>query len=135
MNAYSLTERVQLLPAVDWNRRLFDALIPLPQGTSYNAYLVRGSQKTALLDTSDPRTLDEFMELLETVPSVDYVIAHHAEQDHSGGLPRVLAKYPQSQGCDFGQMQRNALEPVGSARRTDHDRGGWRNAFIGRSHP
>lgn len=96
MNAYSLTERVQLLPAVDWNRRLFDALIPLPQGTSYNAYLVRGSQKTALLDTSDPRTLDEFMELLETVPSVDYVIAHHAEQDHSGGLPRVLAKYPQA---------------------------------------
>ena len=56
MNAYSLTEHVQLILAADWNRRLFDALIPLPQGTSYNAYVVRGSQKTALLDTSDPRT-------------------------------------------------------------------------------
>jgi flavorubredoxin len=96
MNAYLLTERVQLILAADWNRRLFDALVPLPQGTSYNAYVVRGSQKTALLDTSDPRTLNDFMELLETIPSVDYVIAHHAEQDHSGGLPRVLAKFPQA---------------------------------------
>ena len=40
--------------AVDWDRRLFDALIPLPDGTSYNAYLIQGSEKTALIDTVDP---------------------------------------------------------------------------------
>ncbi|HTX78251.1 MAG TPA: FprA family A-type flavoprotein [Longilinea sp.] len=96
MNVFSLTDRVQLMLAADWNRRLFDALVPLPHGTSYNAYVVHGSHKTALLDTSDPRTLGDFMELLGTIPSVDYIIAHHAEQDHSGGLPRVLAKYPRA---------------------------------------
>ena len=45
--------------AVDWDRRLFDSLIPLPDGTSYNAYLVRGSEKTALLDAVDPAKIDE----------------------------------------------------------------------------
>ena len=45
---------VYFVGAIDWDRRLFDELIPLPDGTSYNAYLVRGSEKTALLDTVDP---------------------------------------------------------------------------------
>ena len=43
MQARTITERVQWVGAVDWNRRLFDDLIPLPEGTTYNAYLVRGS--------------------------------------------------------------------------------------------
>lgn len=97
MNARKITERVDLLGAVDWNRTLFDSLIPLPDGTSYNAYLVKGSQKTALLDAADPSKEAELMEQLEQVKKVDYVIAHHAEQDHSGALPAVLAKYPASQ--------------------------------------
>ena len=42
------------LGVVDWDRRLFDSLIPLPDGTSYSAYLVKGSEKVALLDTVDP---------------------------------------------------------------------------------
>ncbi|HOK30107.1 MAG TPA: FprA family A-type flavoprotein, partial [bacterium] len=40
--------------AIDWDRRLFDSLIPLPDGTSYNAYLIKGTEKTVLLDTVDP---------------------------------------------------------------------------------
>lgn len=97
MNARKVTDRVDLLGAVDWNRTLFDSLIPLPDGTSYNAYLVKGSQKTALLDAADPSKEAELMEQLEQVEKVDYVIAHHAEQDHSGALPAVLKKYPVSQ--------------------------------------
>jgi len=79
--------------AVDWDRRLFDSLIPLPDGTSYNAYLVQGSEKTALLDTVDPSMADVLLAQLESVQNVDYIIAHHAEQDHSGALPHVLEKY------------------------------------------
>jgi flavorubredoxin len=82
--------------AVDWDRRLFDSLIPLPDGTSYNAYLIRGSEKTALLDTVDPSKTDILLENLKGFPSIDYVIAHHAEQDHSGSIPAVLTKYPQA---------------------------------------
>jgi flavorubredoxin len=80
--------------AVDWDRRLFDALIPLPDGTSYNAYLVQGSQKVALIDAVDPSMTDVLMAYLENVPGIDYVIANHAEQDHSGSISCVLAKYP-----------------------------------------
>lgn len=82
--------------AVDWDRRLFDELIPLPDGTSYNAYLIKGSEKTALLDTVDPPKTTELIEnlLRAGAEKVDYVISHHAEQDHSGGIPDVLMFYP-----------------------------------------
>ncbi len=94
MKAREISTHISLLGAIDWNRTLFDSLIPLPHGTSYNAYLVKGSNKTALLDAADPSLQDQLMEQLEEVPTVDYVIAHHAEQDHSGALPLVMAKYP-----------------------------------------
>ncbi|GAI31017.1 unnamed protein product, partial [marine sediment metagenome] len=44
--------------AIDWDRRLFDSLIPLPDGTSYNSYLIRAGEKTALIDTVDPTMQD-----------------------------------------------------------------------------
>jgi flavorubredoxin len=82
--------------AVDWDRRLFDSLIPLPDGTSYNAYLVQGTEKVVLLDTVDPAMHDVLMRQLEDVPGIDYVVSHHAEQDHSGTIPAVLEKYGQA---------------------------------------
>ena len=96
MNARPLTSDITLMGAVDWDRRLFDSLIPLPEGTSYNAYLVRGSEKTALLDTVDPTKLDVLMAQLDSVDHLDYLIAHHAEQDHSGSIPAILARYPEA---------------------------------------
>lgn len=79
--------------AIDWDRRLFDELIPLPDGTSYNSYLIKGSEKTALIDTVDPSMKDDLIENLKDT-EIDYIIANHAEQDHSGALPRMLEKYP-----------------------------------------
>jgi flavorubredoxin len=43
-----ISEDVHWVGVKDWNRRVFDALIPLPEGTTYNAYLVQGDEKTAL---------------------------------------------------------------------------------------
>jgi flavorubredoxin len=97
MKARRIKPNVYWVGAIDWDRRLFDALIPLPDGTSYNAYLVQGSQKVALIDTVDPSMTDVLMAYLENVPVIDYVIANHAEQDHSGSIPQVLAKYPDAQ--------------------------------------
>ena len=85
---------IESLRVNDWHRRLFDALIPLPDGTSYNAYLVRGAERIALLDTCDPSRRREFLSLLDRVPRVDFIVSHHAEQDHSGLLPEVMARYP-----------------------------------------
>jgi len=93
MKARKIKEGIHWMGAVDWDRRLFDSLIPLPDGTSYNAYLIQGSEKTVLVDTVDPSMVDVLLFQLERVPNIDYVIAHHAEQDHSGALPHVLEKY------------------------------------------
>jgi flavorubredoxin len=82
--------------AQDFDRRLFDALIPLPDGTSYNAYIVRGRDKTALIDAADPAMLDVLKRNLADVPRVDYLISNHTEQDHSGGIPWVLERYPEA---------------------------------------
>ncbi len=94
MKARKIKDGVFWVGAVDWDRRLFDSLIPLPDGTSYNAYLVRGSEKTVLLDTVDPSMAHFLMAQLEDVEKVDYVIIQHAEQDHSGTLPLVVQKFP-----------------------------------------
>ena len=85
--------------AVDWDRRLFDDLIPLPEGTSYNAYLIQGSEKTALIDTVDPTMSHVLFDRLShlALERIDYVIANHAEQDHSGTLPQILARHPEAQ--------------------------------------
>ena len=84
--------------AIDWDRRLFDGLIPLPNGTSYNSYLVRGSEKTALIDTVDSSMARVLIDNLNTVgiKKLDYIVSQHAEQDHSGTIQRLIALYPEA---------------------------------------
>jgi len=87
---------VYVVGAIDWDVRLFDRLIPLPDGTSYNAYLLKGSEKTALLDTVDPSKTNVLIDnIIKTgIDKIDYIIAHHAEQDHSGSIPDILTLFP-----------------------------------------
>ncbi|MDX9787648.1 MAG: FprA family A-type flavoprotein [Desulfobacterales bacterium] len=96
MQKRKIKENVYWLGAVDWDRRLFDSLIPLPDGTTYNAYLVQGSEKTVLLDTVDPLMADELLAQLDGVDKIDFIVSHHAEQDHSGAIPRVLERFPEA---------------------------------------
>ncbi|WP_285906999.1 FprA family A-type flavoprotein [Pseudodesulfovibrio pelocollis] len=91
-----VTDCVSWVGVTDWDRRLFDSLIPLPDGTTYNAYLVRGSEKTALLDTVDPDFSETLLAALDSVARLDYIVSHHAEQDHSGTIPLVLSRFPEA---------------------------------------
>ncbi|HAF96049.1 MAG: MBL fold hydrolase [Elusimicrobia bacterium GWC2_51_8] len=94
MRPVKITENVYSLRVNHFNRHLFDSLIPLPDGTSYNAYLVKGTEKTALLDSVDPEKKEVLFDYLKGVEKLDYIVAHHAEQDHSGSISFVLEKYP-----------------------------------------
>jgi flavorubredoxin len=79
----------------DWNRRLFDALIPLPHGTTYNSYLIKGSDKTALIDTVNPGFEEEFEKNISKIidlKRLNYLIMNHAEPDHAGSIPYILNK-------------------------------------------
>ena len=80
----------------DCDRRIFDELIPLEHGTSYNSYLVNGSEKTAIIDTMYPPKTNEYIKshVENQLGKVDYIVANHGEQDHSGSIPALLEKYP-----------------------------------------
>lgn len=94
MHAREIKKGIEAVCCVHWERRLFDSLIPLPDGTSYNAYLVRGENATALIDTADPVLRADLMGPLQGVEKLDYVVSQHSEQDHAGLLPEVLERFP-----------------------------------------
>ncbi len=96
MKPREVVKGVSSVGVIDWHRQLFDALIPLPDGTSYNSFLIEGSEKTALIDTVDPPFAQKFLENLSGVKKIDYIVANHAEQDHSGTLPMVLDRFPEA---------------------------------------
>jgi flavorubredoxin len=92
-NITKLAENVYWVGARDWNRRIFDALIPLPRGTSYNAYLVTGENKKALIDTVNPgfeKELEEKISKITDPREIDYIVMNHAEPDHAGGIPYMM---------------------------------------------
>ena len=97
MSIRKIKKDIYSVGVVDWDRRLFDELIPLPDGTSYNAYLIKGSEATALIDTVEEDFTDKLINNLEelNIGKLDYIISNHSEQDHSGALPELLEKYPE----------------------------------------
>ncbi len=99
MVSRELVPGVYWVGAYDFDRRIFDELVPLPEGTTYNAYLVKGSEKTALIDTVDPaKEYDLISNLVKLgVEKIDYIVINHAEQDHAGSLPMVMEFYPDAQ--------------------------------------
>src|SRR6056297_4163987 len=98
MTVRKVKEDVCSVGVIDWDRRLFDQLIPLPDGTSYNSYLIKGTIKNALIDTVEPEFADELIKNLQesNINNIDYIISNHAEQDHSGSIPHILEVYPKA---------------------------------------
>jgi len=99
MAVIKIKENIFSVGSQDWDRRLFDQLIPLPHGTSYNAYVIKGSEKTVLIDTVYPPKMEELLANLESLnlEKIDYIVSNHCEQDHSGSIPAVLEKFPDVQ--------------------------------------
>ncbi len=79
----------------DVDRVIFDELIPLEHGTTYNSYLIKGAEKTAIIDTMYPPFIEKYLNNLDEndVKNVDYIIANHGEQDHTGAIPALLEKF------------------------------------------
>src|SRR5690554_165172 len=98
MTTNRIKEGIYTFRSLDWDRRLFDELIPLPDGTTYNSYFVQGSRKNALIDSTDPQKSDKLIEDIREsgIEKIDYIIANHAEQDHSGTIPEILNLFPEA---------------------------------------
>lgn len=94
LKAPKIVDGVYWVGARDISRRMFDSLIPLPHGTSYNAYLVVGDREVALIDTVNPGFEEILTSRVSSVTNptkVSYVIMNHAEPDHAGAIPAMLS--------------------------------------------
>ena len=92
-NIIQISRNVYWVGVKDWNRRIFDALIPLPRGTSYNAYLIVGENSKALIDTVNPGFESQLEDKLRQIidpADLDYVVMNHAEPDHAGAIPYMM---------------------------------------------
>lgn len=90
--AVKVTDDVYWVGAIDWGVRDFHGY-ETPRGSTYNAYLVL-ADKVALIDTVKAPFASELLSRVASVidpEHIDYVISNHAEMDHSGGLPEVIA--------------------------------------------
>ncbi|HXZ24079.1 MAG TPA: FprA family A-type flavoprotein, partial [Methanomassiliicoccales archaeon] len=99
MEVRELAKGIYWVGIRDWNRRLFDGLIPLPYGTTYNAYLVQGKNATALIDSTNPGFEGELRSKIEEIlpiKDIDYLVMNHAEPDHANAIPFLLENAPEA---------------------------------------
>ena len=97
-NTVKIADQVYWVGMNDRESPLFESLWPLPNGVSYNSYLIL-DRKVALLDTvkkiSTPNYLTKLKRLLPAGKKIDYLVVHHLEPDHSGALPLLLELFPE----------------------------------------
>ena len=97
--AKPLSERVHWIGALDPDMRTFDVILRTPNGTTYNAYAVRGSEGVAVIDTVKQDRAEQFFASLESVARYDeirVIVLNHLEPDHSGALPELMRRAPQA---------------------------------------
>lgn len=97
MKANRLSDRIFHIYVNDRRKSLFENMWPLPAGVAYNCYMIN-DEKTALLDTVELGSADDFLTLVSDViggKSLDYLIVNHMEPDHSGEIGNVLKAYPE----------------------------------------
>lgn len=100
MKALEVKNDIYWVGALDPNLRIFDVVMYTPFGTTYNSYVVKGSEKTAVFDTVKIKFFDEYLERLKSlkvdVEKLDYIVISHTEPDHAGSVAKLLeiAKMP-----------------------------------------
>ena len=79
--------------ALDFDIRVFDVVMYTEYGTTYNSYVVKGSEKTALIEAAKGKFFDEHLERLNDITSpekIDYLVVNHTEPDHTGAIEKLL---------------------------------------------
>lgn len=98
--ALSIADDVHWIGALDPKLRTFDIILKTANGTTYNAYLVRGSEGVAVIDTVKEEFADDFFKRLESVADyseIKVIVLNHLEPDHTGALPELMRRAPQAQ--------------------------------------
>ena len=99
MKKLKLKDNIWWIGATDHNLRVFDIIMYTEFGTSYNSYLVKGSEKTAVIETVKYTFTEEYLKQLQEeidVTTIDYIIVDHTEPDHSSTVGALLDLAPQA---------------------------------------
>lgn len=99
MNIRQITEKIHYVGVNDRTTDRFEGLWPLPYGVSYNSYIVKGNKGLALVDTVEIGEISDFIRLLNSqigTTQITHLVVNHMEPDHSGGIPAILAHYPEA---------------------------------------
>ena len=95
----SVTDDIKYIGVDDLELDLFESQYIVPEGMSYNSYLILDT-KVAVMDSVDARMTGEWLQNLEAAlhgRQPDYLVVHHMEPDHSGSILAFARKYPQAQ--------------------------------------
>lgn len=98
MKSLELKKDIHWVGALDPNLRVFDIIMYTPYGTSYNSYVVKGSEKTAVFETVKAEFFDQYIERLQDldvdITKIDYIVVDHTEPDHAGSVSKLLEISP-----------------------------------------
>jgi flavorubredoxin len=98
-DAVEFADGVYWIGALDPTLRTFDIILSTANGTTYNAYLVKGSEGVAVIDTVKENFTDEFLARLESeveYSEIKVIVLNHLEPDHTGALPKLMRRAPQA---------------------------------------
>ncbi len=99
MSDVKVTDSVLYVGCDDLDIDLFESQYHVPNGVSYNSYVIL-DEKIAIMDTVDPRRTEEWLEKVEKALGgrlPDYLVVQHMEPDHAGSIQKICTKYPQMQ--------------------------------------
>jgi flavorubredoxin/flavin reductase (DIM6/NTAB) family NADH-FMN oxidoreductase RutF len=93
MSVQSVADNTSTIRSLDWDRDRFDIEFALERGTTYNSYIIKGSEKTAVVDTSHEKFEKLYFDALNKevdLATVNYLVCSHTEPDHSGLIGKLL---------------------------------------------
>jgi len=97
METLKLKEDLFWIGILDPDLRIFDIVMETKYGTSYNSYILKGSEKTAIFETAKLKFFDTYLKKLEqliNIQKIDYIIMNHTEPDHAGSIEKLLEINP-----------------------------------------
>jgi flavorubredoxin/NADPH-dependent 2,4-dienoyl-CoA reductase/sulfur reductase-like enzyme len=100
MKALEVKNNIYWVGALDKKLKVFDIIMTTPYGTTYNSYVVKGKNKTAVFETVKEKFFDEYVERLKSlnidISKIDYIVVNHTEPDHAGAIGKMLDLAPKA---------------------------------------
>lgn len=97
MKSFEIKNNIHWVGVLDPDLRIFDIIMETKFGTTYNSYVIKGSEKTALIETAKAKFYDDYLDKIKKIieiDNIDYIILDHTEPDHAGSVEMLTELNP-----------------------------------------